>query len=303
VQGSKPSFPSLARRSEKRSPSPPGLDIIPKDDRKDVMKKSVSEIVKPDWFSLDKYRVLNDMSAQEWAIQLKQRYLLHDGSIEDREMVYKNIISHPIIADVHPNNPGFGDGIENFGGWLYHENDLLDPHLRCTELFQKHVVPLTCNDVYWLAEDLPDSMNAMFGEGLDDGRFDSVPVDSFQQNQMDFFHGIVNLSVNLNVPDGLLVDEFKKYIDAAREVYKYPEGKKIKISILNRLIDSGILPYLDLSYWAKTKGINIPNHIIGDWLFPDDMIDVAEKIRKVTQPLARRSVDPGFIRTLAALKT
>jgi len=65
---------------------------------------------------------------------------------------------------------------------------------------------------------------------------------------------------------------------------------------------SGVLPYIDLCYWAKANGKNIPNHIIGDWLFPDDMVDVAEKIRKVTQPLAKRSVNPNFIRTLSALK-
>jgi len=267
------------------------------------MKKSAQELIRPDWFNLDKYGPLADMSAREWAVQLKQRFIMLDSDAEDSEKVYKNIISCPITTDIRPYIPGFGDGIPSFGGWLHSENNLLDPKIRYTKLYQKHVVPLGCVDAYWYAAELPDSMTQVFRKDYPDDIFNYVPIDSFFQNQLDFFEGVVNLSVNLNVPDDQLVGEFRAYLEAAREVHRYPEGKRIKKSILKRLCESKVLPYIDLSYWAKANGQNIPNHIIGDWLFPDDMVDVAEKIRKVTEPLAKRSVKPHFIRTLSSLKS
>ena len=48
-----------------------------------------------------------------------------------------------------------------------------------------------------------------------------------------------------------------------------------------------VLPYIDLRILSKLAGIELTNFAIGCRIFPDlQDVDVAEKIRKTTSPLA-----------------
>ena len=53
-----------------------------------------------------------------------------------------------------------------------------------------------------------------------------------------------------------------------------------------------ILAFLDLKIWATFEEVNLPYHVIGEALFPDDIdIDTTERIRKVTKLLAGEAIN------------
>ena len=56
-----------------------------------------------------------------------------------------------------------------------------------------------------------------------------------------------------------------------------------------------VLPYIDLEMWARSEQKNIPDHIYGNLLFPNDLdVDVSERIRKTVKPLAKKLLGNRF---------
>jgi len=185
-----------------------------------------------------------------------------------------------------------------------------DSNNKTSRMFQHVVQPLTFGDLQNLIFPLPDSYQL----DVISENFLDLPVDNVRATSSIIGKGIpidialfekkvFHVCLDMDATDKELVDNFKSYLKAARDAYDLNEGQKIKTSksILNRLINESVIPYLDLIIWAQINNKTIPQHILGDWLFPDAMVDVAEKIRKVTRPLAERAVTPGFINTLSSL--
>jgi hypothetical protein len=110
---------------------------------------------------------------------------------------------------------------------------------------------------------------------------------------------VVDLSIDLLATDEQIVESLKFYLAAARKLYEYPEGGKITAAITKKLVQNCVLPYLDLKAWAMLENKHIPQHIIGDWLFSKDLLNVADKVRNTVEPFADRAITQGFIETLA----
>lgn len=78
--------------------------------------------------------------------------------------------------------------------------------------------------------------------------------------------------------------------------------EKISDNLLTRLEQSKVLPFLDLTIHSQRENVDLPHHVIGDWLFPDEDIDVTAKIGKTTKPLAMKSIKDDFIRRLLTMR-
>ncbi len=57
-----------------------------------------------------------------------------------------------------------------------------------------------------------------------------------------------------------------------------------------------ILPFLDLALWQMMEGLTLPHHRVASALYPDEFdVDLTERVRKVTRPLAEQLIDHDFL--------
>jgi hypothetical protein len=95
--------------------------------------------------------------------------------------------------------------------------------------------------------------------------------------------------VNLQAPEDLLVEDFRRWV---REI-KTARGlavprRAVSAADMKSWSDNQILPYLDLTFWADVNGFLITQQLLGDVLFPDGEMNRAERIRKTVQPISSR---------------
>ncbi len=272
------------------------------------MGRTFSNYEKPDWFDLEKYETVTELNSEGWVFQLRQRetcFILerldNDFHLEKddsrRHDFINSLLEHGVLQVP-----------EDFiSSEIYRINwdDKLKKYNDYRELYREFMHPLTCGDAYyygksllfdesyeqWIAED--DFANSDYG---------LVPIDLYMHRELGFWgDGLATLVIDLGAPDNKLFEDFKEWVKAAREAYDYKEGGSIRESILKRLCDTKVLPYLDLMIWSNENGVKIPNHVLGEWLFPDDPADVAEKVRKVTKPLAMRATKANFLQALSGI--
>ena len=209
------------------------------------------------------------------------------------ESLFEKIKVHPIIPRDRENFTGTA-------GWRIDRSEIGQEYQG---LFHEYVVPLTCLQAAYSSGVFTDEQIEAFGldKVVGESELSNVPYDYYCQSiGLDIF-GMANLSVDLGVPDKILMRQFKSFLGEARKVLDYKESPSMRDQTPARILEARVIPYLDLSTWFNTESLTIPDHVIGNWLFPDDMIDVAEKIRKTTRPLAKRAISEGFVNSLAAI--
>jgi hypothetical protein len=105
------------------------------------------------------------------------------------------------------------------------------------------------------------------------------------------------LTVNLALPDKILIEHFEKFLKECRAKNKsiLHKPKRRRESFYKDWIAFGVLPFIDLQIWAKEEGLTIPKRVIADAIFSAG--DGGEEVvRKTTEPLAskllgRRNLD------------
>jgi len=112
----------------------------------------------------------------------------------------------------------------------------------------------------------------------------------------------VNVSVNLSLPDKVLIKQFIQMLQSLRDplqrVY-YPDPDQRKPDYSN-WVRFGVLPYLDLRIWEREAEIKIPNRVMADAIFPPG-VGGEEVVRKTTAKLAEELQTLESLETLAAL--
>jgi hypothetical protein len=68
----------------------------------------------------------------------------------------------------------------------------------------------------------------------------------------------------------------------------------------NEWIRIGILPYLDLKIWEMQENVSIPNRVMADAIFTDE-ISGEETVRKTTDKLACQVLEGDILKELAVL--
>jgi hypothetical protein len=113
----------------------------------------------------------------------------------------------------------------------------------------------------------------------------------------------IELTLDLKATDKLLVEDFKKFLAAARKNIVPAVGKarqrKFTKSDFVSWASLNILAYIDLTTWAVISNISIPQRIIGEAIYPLDCdADLTERIRKSTKPLADKLLTPFTLEPL-----
>lgn len=135
-------------------------------------------------------------------------------------------------------------------------------------------------------------------------------VESVNKNQYEFLmlmekedQQIASIaSVNVNIPDDILVKSFLSWVHNERQrIGRNVLKKAISNATFRRWHEARLLQYMDIISWHKLTGTVITDGQAGMILFPDDNRGgVAERIRKTTKPLARGLERKGMLHALYA---
>lgn len=114
-------------------------------------------------------------------------------------------------------------------------------------------------------------------------------------------HGGRFLHVNTSAPDAVIVEHFKQWLAAFRasERGRGSRGLSISDTDIRKWAQNRVLAYLDVTQFCKWSGLKFSAHKIGSMIFPDITdVDVAEKVRKTTAPLALSLVEGDMLEAI-----
>ncbi|PNM24641.1 hypothetical protein A6J66_010885 [Yersinia enterocolitica] len=114
--------------------------------------------------------------------------------------------------------------------------------------------------------------------------------------------------VDLNTPDDILFDSFKKFVNEARQFptfqdtsvpYKMFSDGVVKSSHINKWNSLKLLAYFDLKILSTITNSKLTMKNYGDILFYDDYdVDTTEKVRKTLVPMANEVMSSGYLNNL-----
>ena len=111
------------------------------------------------------------------------------------------------------------------------------------------------------------------------------------------------IEVDVSGSDEQIKEHFSDWLSNQRaaDLELNRRSTRIGKNDFNVWIASKIIPYFDLVTISKIDRVRLSNHKIGDLLFPDEIdVDVAERVRKVTKPKAKKIMSSATIALLEA---
>lgn len=230
------------------------------------------DIPLPEWFDLGKYARAGELTLAEWSDQLYIRFMLYHrytGAVRDSGVA---VVRRDGLVDSA--NIPFMVQLATLKEW--HKGNPGDSLGVCR---------MTGDILYEIYECLnkPETGDEWRGE----------PIERHSG-------GLVNeaaLIVDLSLPDTVLVEQFKEMIQAIRQEKAGPAQTNI---VPSHWAKYGVLPYLDLNFWARMAKVDLKKTQLARTLFPEDREGARWKdIKKYTVPAAARLMNPAFLRRLA----
>lgn len=263
----------------------------------------------PKWFSLDKYSATVEFNLNDWLNAFKLRYWLfflkdaHNesdadfGGLEPRSHAQYELImahgasAHKICANIdYEKRPEPAiESLEVYDLILLHESVVANQKSNR----HKKAYDLVHND--------------------DDGDFDGAELstllriavhDVLDPNYYPI-HQVAFAQVNLNAPNSIILDHFEKWLKEVKKNHQQLDRtlreKRYSEKDSFKWAQSGVLPYLDLTLWAKLEGNAISNRIMENAIFSIEReINVSEALKVTTIPLAERVLSGEIVDGLEA---
>lgn len=232
------------------------------------------------YFDISRYAATENFSIRHWAGQLYFRKMLRFCTSTEERRNRSSLDFHKLILQL------FADPIAN--------PNAAGPMWTAAKYCAINDVEL--HDVWWLRNQLESDpevvaqMNRLYdSESNDSLPSDSLPYESLAQygkrkgwsNSRDRM-----VTVNLNAPKEMILKDFAAWLDMrSKEHGGIPH--RFTDADMRQWYRHRILAYLDLDMLQRVLDVDIPNHVIGELLFPEDTdVDLAERVRKVVKPLA-----------------
>lgn len=256
----------------------------------------MSEDLDFSWFDLSKYDDVQDFTLSDWFIQLSRRIGIK--SLYAQDNIYLVFGEH--MSYIHTKSP----------------LEIDEPHIAAMiEQIKTDYVSIKHTPI--LEGSFRRSRKAVRGAQLWDLPFDNNEssyvaakkwINSFSKDATDelesnmFTEPLCHsgkklnrdlISVDLNVPEHLLVEQFKEFI-RERKKSNQTVVKKFSESEIKSWFELKILPCIDLLIYAQMNKSSIPQHQLGSMLFPDagrvgaPDIDVTDRVRRSVLPKARK---------------
>ena len=243
--------------------------------------KSIDEL--PDWFDINKYNETINLDAFGWMIELLYR-------TDDKKYAPHTLLHEPAMKTFNEETSEYINlnKIDLLAGLP----SVKSLNLECAYGFY-----------WWLSDDEKNKINVLMEEadktGADcedlSGSYDESISSQGLSND-----GNVNVVINLNVSNEQIFKELDIWLKEARARLNEPGRKKdFNKNDYISWYNAGVLPYIDLTRWARNNNVKIPLHVMGEAIFPSaNAGNKAERIRKTTKKLAFRLISNETINML-----
>ena len=288
----------------------------------------------PKWFKLSKYDDTSKMTLATWLDNLYWRYDLLSMSDERLVAMRKEIDSHfETLETMAFENMRYARGEITYSGEL--RFDALETgtvnSLRVS--YVAHCVADAATGygelgprLAKLAEKLNEAeLNPVQEDEIIDGETQQLldlPMDTFDREETHsvdrssldpqlvvalenlggpMSDNVLHVQVDLSAPDKLIVEDFRTWLKVARREYSIESKNFFTESMRDDWSEYGVLPFLDLSLWARANGLEITDAIMGEALFSSrDDVDIVERMRKVVRPKASWLMNPSVLQAIEA---
>jgi hypothetical protein len=246
----------------------------------------------PSWFDLSKYDGTKQLSAEEWYWQLALRIHFNLFVNNETESFWR----------VQPDS-------ERKREYL-HSKELLAV-IRCTPIFDiaasdaKNAVSYlkpngpSCGVSYTTTANIASRLAMLSPEehkqiltadwGQDSREFSETPIHKWTPTPNTVPHSEVILSVDLDVPERLLMEHFAALVREAKK-NRSDDSVRFRTPDFREWHRLGLLPYLDLYIWECEVGTNIPVRVYADAIFSGDE-EGEETVRKSTSRIAQQVIN------------
>ncbi|MDB5762453.1 MAG: hypothetical protein JWQ21_1448 [Herminiimonas sp.] len=279
------------------------------------MKKSKEQVLTlPNWFSLEKYALASDFQLNDWLNAFQLRYylfLLKDAWDEDK---LKDPSIDEMPAALYEDFKHIQDSGANAHKALWYRDYTKD--------FSSSVTSIDVWEVFTIAENIGSETGggkSIYKELYDqheaslierEGELIDSPLELMEcaHNAMEPnsfpLHQIAFAKIDLSAPETTILSNFEKWLRQVRASHKHvKEVRQRKFSKKDTFnwFQSGVLPYLDIVFWAEREGVEISNRVIENAIFPiDRQINVAEVLKVTTIPLAEKVWSGDIVNSLEA---
>jgi len=106
--------------------------------------------------------------------------------------------------------------------------------------------------------------------------------------------------ISLDTPLDKLMVDFKELVIEYREIMKVEGGSKSIAPLkMSRWCEYQVLPYLDLTLWAKYYDEKLTQHQLAGFSYPNEHeVDITARLRNRKKPYADELISDGFVRKL-----
>lgn len=236
----------------------------------------------PDWFDLEKYKGAESFGAAEWLEQLTyrrklRRRLLAPSWIWQFETREDAIARELLRLSLNP--------VEPFSGHMVHSPSLGSPiaDIMTTDLWLQ-----ARRDKPPSALEKLDTWEAKRWSAIADGtRIKEYQFNELVLTPLEGGAGHPCIKVDLQVADAVLRKSFDQWLRHKREIQPRNVANP-KNEHYSRWARYGLLPYLDLSFWARMTKSDIPDRVMSAALSRHGHEVGESNIRKNVAVLAKR---------------
>jgi hypothetical protein len=285
--------------------------------------------VKLDWFKLENYEPSKSFSAKEWEREIIDRLLMvnylsrfktdvppeEQSFYEHCSEVKEHIKSFGLINTNQPQNKPsliveksssenkFVNNLSTIRGLGFlHYSDRQDEFIN--DMLMWESLPIGSDELKkWYEKNHFKYDHAMSDEILDMynrlHKLRSPEAITFENNEDD---GERFLSVDLYASDEIIKMEFERWLklERVKSGIEITE-KNFKRTDFNDWSKNQILACWDIVTISNLEGFKIGNEVIGRLLFPNDYdVSLAERVRKVIRPKAKRVINEWVYEALSA---
>lgn len=267
--------------------------------------RSAREI--PKWFDIDKYRPLQNLDLVGWARQISIRsfvvWLLGPGrepgtnSVDETAKRWlQEIECNPVIK--------VADTSEHVNVW--HSRRSARPY-DTYSVWALESYFAYCHFLEFVSPEDPFMASVKAAcESEDRGNqteeaeaLATMPYDLVYKRRGISTEGQTTVVVDL-ATDEQILDDFRHWLSGFRTAIEVQAPKSnFTEKDFASWCENGVIPYMDLTLWARAEGYSITQNALGEAIFPmEDRADTTERIRRTTKPKAERLLKEETARAL-----
>jgi len=257
---------------------------------------------RPSWFQLRNYESSEKFGALEWANEIWERHVQFDALRYGLpgECDYQEALKYieKIKRDPYKNYSLPRDSSLKASFWTSSGNRYIEKRSAVNNLskFKAYRFLYDSKNKSEIVKDF-ERFELLGDESSKEERRSLIDKYSHPFTDVVADYHEVFLDVNLRASDEHIVSEFKDWLaEKRKELTEFNRRKKFTQTEFRDWHDFKLLAYWDLTFITSFEGYTVPQHVLGQALFPRDVeVDTTERIRKVVQKKHQFLISEGCL--------